>query len=375
MREINILCVDDELENRENLFEILNDENIENNILKIKTLESFQVAYEEISKNIYHIIILDIFQGKPEDNGNKLGLDILSEIQRNIFIPVIFFSGNAGAVEDLKSEIIGVVRKSDGYDVLKDEIRRLIISNLLFIKQNISLHLETEFKNYFWGIIHEKREIFIQGQNDFSLGYLMLRKLGNSLSKERISEIIGSNHIAADKVHPMEFYIYPTDTTKEYEVGELLEKDGEVYAILTPTCDLVLRKDGKRKSDSVLLAKSILFSHLEDYKKYDELRVIKEPNEKEIAQEKNYQGKLRNWTKNNQGEKDKYFFLPKTPFIDNRIVDFQRKHMVDYDDLKEYTRLVKLDAPFAESMVSSFIRYYNRIGFPDIDSDYLIGKL
>ena len=375
MREINILCVDDELENRDNLFNILNEENIENNILKIKTLDSFEEAYEEVSKNNYHIIILDIFQGKPEDNGNKLGIDVLSEIQKNLFIPVIFFSGNAGAVEDLKSEVIGIVRKSDGYDVLKDEIKRLILSNLPFIKQNISIHLENEFKNYFWGIIHEKREIFIQGQNDFSLGYLMLRKLGNSLSKEKISEIIGSNNIAADKVHPMEFYIYPTDTNKEYEVGELLEKEGEVYAILTPTCDLVLRKDGKRKSNSVLLVKSILLSSLEDYIKYDELRKKENSSVKEKEQEKNYQGKLKNWTKNNQGEKDKFFFLPKTPFIDNRIVDFQKKQMVSYDDLKEYTRLVKLDAPFAESMVSSFIRYYNRIGFPDIDSDYLISKL
>ena len=288
---------------------------------------------------------------------------------------IIFFSGNAGSVEDLRSEIIGVVRKSDGYDQLKKEITRLILSNLPFIKENITLHLEEEFKNYFWGIIHDKREIFIQGQNDFSLGYLMLRKLGNSLSKDKISQIIGSNNIAIDKVHPMEFYIYPTDTAKEYEVGELLEKEGEVYVILTPTCDLVVRNNGKRKSDTLLLAKSTLLTDLEDYKQYSKLKDLQEKSAKDLEREKNYQGKLKNWTKNNQGEKDKYFFLPGTPFLENRIIDFQKKIMVDYNNLNEYTRLVKLDAPFAESMVSTFIRYYNRIGFPDIDSDYLINRL
>jgi hypothetical protein len=57
------------------------------------------------------------------------------------------------------------------------------------------------------------------------------------------------------------------------------------------------------------------------------------------------------------------------------VIDFQNKIMVDYADLRNYTRVAKLDMPFAQSMISSFIRYYNRIGFPDIDVDYLMQKL
>ena len=38
-------------------------------------------------------------------------------------------------------------------------------------------------------------------------------------------------------------------------------------------------------------------------------------------------------------------------------------------------RIAKLDNPFAQSMTASFIRYYNRIGFPDIDVDYVLSKL
>ena len=49
--------------------------------------------------------------------------------------------------------------------------------------------------------------------------------------------------------------------------------------------------------------------------------------------------------------------------------------MVKYDDLKTYTRVAKLDSPYAESMVSSFIRYYNRIGYPDIDSELILKAL
>lgn len=50
--------------------------------------------------------------------------------------------------------------------------------------------------------------------------------------------------------------------------------------------------------------------------------------------------------------------------------------MVEYELLNaNYTRIAKLDNPFAQSMTASFIRYYNRIGFPDIDVEYVLNKL
>lgn len=58
------------------------------------------------------------------------------------------------------------------------------------------------------------------------------------------------------------------------------------------------------------------------------------------------------------------------------MIDFQKKEMVDYSSLcNDFNRIAKLDAPFAQSMMASFIRYYNRIGFPDIDADYVIEHL
>lgn len=60
----------------------------------------------------------------------------------------------------------------------------------------------------------------------------------------------------------------------------------------------------------------------------------------------------------------------------NRVIDFQDKTTVDYSSLKaDFERIAKLDSPFAQSMTSSFIRYYNRIGFPDIDTEYVINNL
>ncbi len=362
MKDIKLLYVEDDEENRKMLVQVLNDEEIEGFILKIEAIDTFEEAVEKIKSENYNIVILDLYKGNPIEKGEQIGLQILEQIQQQFFVPIIFFSGNTAHVKDLKSKIISVVTKGDGgIDELKKEILKMAHSNLPFLKENVQLHLNTEFKNYFWDIIHHQREKFNAEENDFSLGYLMLRKFGDSLSKEKVSEIIGDLTIKKDKAHPMEFYIYPTNNGNEYESGELLEIKGEILIILTPSCDFIDKGKQPRKVGKVLLANTTLLSEDDIYKKY---KANPKPENKES---------LRRLIECRKG--DRYFFLPRTPFIENRIVDFQMKEVVNYEDLKNYKRLAKLDNPFAQSMVSSFVRYYNRIGFPDIDSDLVIGLL
>lgn len=360
-KELQLLYVEDDKENRDSLVNLLSDDNIGGFTIKIKGIDSFDEAFNDIKDNDYHIIILDIYRGNPKDNGEQAGLKILEDIQKHCFVPIIFYSGNTKDVQDLKSQIVGVVTKGDeGVDGLKQEIERLTKYNLPFIKEKLHNYLEQELKTYFWDIIHNERDKFTVDKNDFSLGYLMLRKFGNSLSKEKISEVLGDEGLKKNKVHPMEFYLYPTDKDIEYESGEILQKDNDVFVILTPSCDLVKADGRKRKAEKVLLVKTVLFTSASEYIKYNGNR------------EKYKQG-LMELIESRKG--DRYFFLPQTPFIENRVIDFQIKEMIDYEDLKDYTRLTKLDNPYAEGMISSFIRYYNRIGYPDIDSDLILSNL
>ena len=169
----------------------------------------------------------------------------------------------------------------------------------------------------------------------------------------------------------MSFYLYPIDKKLEYENGEILEKGNDVYVILTPSCDFVDRGDNKRRVEKVLLAKTELLKKYTEFinfiSPYKEDGTLKKAGEKHGEEEK-----LRRLIESRKG--DRYFFLPQTPFIENRVIDFQNKEMTGYECLKDFTRLAKLDSPFAESMTASFIRYYNRIGAPDIDSDYIINN-
>lgn len=366
-KELHLLYVEDDKSNREDLIKVLSDDVVGEYTIKIEGFDSFEGAIDEISAHQYHIIILDLFIGNPAEGGKEAGIDILKKIQDNYFVPIIFYSGNTKNVKELKSQIVGVVTKGDeGIDGLRTEIERLVKFNLPFIKENLHNYVEEELKTYFWDIIHNQRGKFKADDNDFSLGYLMLRKFGHSLSKSKISEILGDDQLKEDKVHPMEFYIYPTDELFEIESGEVLEKNNELYVILTPSCDFIERFDKNdeslgRKVGKVLLTKTILLSDTDEFKNYK--ANINSPNLKNIV-------KLIS-----SGKSDRYFFLPKTPFIENRVIDFQIKEMVEYENLKDFKRLAKLDNPFAEGMIASFIRYYNRIGYPDIDSDYIINGL
>ena len=169
----------------------------------------------------------------------------------------------------------------------------------------------------------------------------------------------------------MQFYIYPT-TNQDFECGEIVrsKENDEFFVILTPSCDFIETSSRKRKAERILLVEASLLNATDECKKY-----IKDKKEEKAS--KSNENELRKLI--NSSKSDRYFFLPKTPFIvEDRLIDFQNKEMVSYEDLsnpEKYERIAKLDSPFAESMVASFIRYYNRIGFPDIDTDYILNNL
>ena len=416
---LRILSVEDEEDQRDILKKVFSKPILEKEI-EFKSIDDFESAIAEITKNDYHIVILDIYKGKPDDNIDE-GEKILKAIQNERFIPVIFYSGNTKNVKNLRSQMVGVVTKAEegGIANLKKEVERLVKSNLPFIRENIHNYLEKELKEYFWDIIHQKKGIFRADKEDFSLGYLMLRKFGHSLSKEKIAEILGDDSLKQDKAHPMQFYIYPTDDNQEFECGEIVKskENNEFFVILTPSCDFIKTSGRKRKAEKILLVRTIELEKVKEYKEqkdkyincdteykkvkqeYETLKKeikninidenidkIKEYFELETIYEKlNKTYKSYDNCKNNISsiietrKSDRYFFLPKTPFIEeNRVIDFQNKEMVSYESLSDprnYERIAKLDSPFAESMVASFIRYYNRIGFPDIDTDYILSNL
>ncbi len=357
--ELRVLFIEDDESLRENLKKSFSGASMGGYTLSVEAADTFEKSLEVIKKSDFDIIVLDLYKDQKGAVDENAGVKVLDEIRKLVFVPVIFYTGHPHKIQDLISEIVGVVSKGDGIKKLSSELERIITSRIALLKKHINTHIKEQLREYFWDTVDSGKKIFTPSQNDFSFGYLLLRRLANSLSKENIKKLLGDSKIKIDKAHPMEFYIYPSKGP-EYEAGEILSKDGKYYAILTPTCDFVSDGGRPRKVGQVLLGIASPLKETEIFKKYS-------------TNKEKYKQSLSELIESRKG--DRYFFLPGTPFIDNLVLDFQTKIMIPYDGLASYKRIAKLDDPFAQSMTSSFIRYYNRIGFPDIDSDYVLSKL
>ena len=64
---LRILSVEDEEEQRDILKRVFS-KPIFNKKIEFKVIDNFESAINEITKNDYHIVILDIYRGKPDDN-------------------------------------------------------------------------------------------------------------------------------------------------------------------------------------------------------------------------------------------------------------------------------------------------------------------
>jgi len=369
--DVRILLIDDDATICEQVKTLLNDEIIGGHNINLEYLTNFDDAKKALSEKDYDLIVLDLFRGRPAENNNdRPGEIVLDEIKKSCFIPVIFFIGLVKPVEHLQSDIVRVLRKTDGVERLKVEISAILDSGLPFIKKKLNGYVRETVRGYFWDFVHPNWKIFRNITDEISLGYLIVRRLANSLSKERIKEMLGDSRISPDSVHPMEFYIFPP-TQQEYEFGDILKKDNIFYVILTPSCDFILRdvkRAGQslkeRKATKILLCECSPLSETDEYKKFKQ---TSEPG-KDVTES------ITKLIKNNRS--DRYFFIPIAPFIPNSVIDYQKIIVVpQYDNLKNYEKLAKLDAPFSQSMQASFIRYYNRIGHPDIDVDCILKSL
>jgi len=357
--KLNILFVEDDKEWRDKLKTFFDGEKIGSHSLNVQTAETFEAGTEILRQTDFDIVVLDIYKGEPKDGNPKTGMEILKEIQQTVFVPVIFFSGLTKDVENLQSEMVGVVNKGDGLEALNSQIGRTVESRLALLRQQVFSHVSESLRAYFWDTVHSENSIFEPNKIGVPLGYLLLRRLANSLSKENIKTILGDDSIQVEKAHPMEFYIFPTGSG-EFEAGEILQKGEDTFVILTPSCDFICDGKRPRKVEDVLLCKATLLTDTPEYKKY-------------AGDKEKFTDNLRLLIESQKG--DRFFFLPGTPFLPNLVVDFQRTSAVKYEDLSSFDRVAKLDDPFAQAMVTSFSRHYNRVGYPDIDAAHVIGDL
>lgn len=343
--------------------ELLHDEVINGKKIIFDSTQEFSQAIKLLIEKDFDVLILDIKGNGLSEDGSELGINVLNEIKKKCFVPIIFYTGFPGQIQDQESELIRVVNKGLSVSALKTEIEKVLASKLPFIKRMLNDYIRETLRSYLWDFVHKEWQSLSNITDDVSLNYLLARRLAHSLSKERIINLVGSGPTNEDMAHPMEFYIYPPISDRVTSTGDIIKKDGKIFVILNPTCDIVLR-DGIRKAKDIILAEGIPLEETGEYKNYKESRSSGQKKE------------LIKLLENNANEnRDRFFLLPKTNFIDNTIIDFMKIKIIKEIELNGYNKIAELDSPFAESVLSRFVNYYNRIGVPDLKSDDLLNEI
>lgn len=342
--------------------QLLNDEIIGNKKIIFESIQDFSRATELLLEKDFDIVILDLRGNGLSEEGLPLGESVLNEIKKKCFVPIIFYTGFPGQIQDQQSEIIRVVEKGLSVSALKTEIESVLASKLPFIKKTLNDYIKETLRSYLWDFVHEEWQSLSQITDGVSLNYLLARRLAHSLSKEKIMGLVGSGPTNEGIAHPMEFYIYPP-ISEQISTGNILKKDGQIFVILNPACDLVLR-EGIRKAKDIILAEGIPLEETQEYKGY------------KASKNDNTKKELLKLLGNNANEnRDRFFLLPKTNFIENTIIDFLKLKVVKETELGSFEKIAELDSPFAESVLSRFVKCYNRIGIPDLKSEDLLDDI
>lgn len=366
-RILNLLIVEDD-ENQKKLYgDAIDDFNADSDVKIVITVSSnLEEGLKQIEKNVFDAAIIDLRLGEGDVEGR--GKQIIREIKSNLRFPVFVLTGYPGDLDDdLKEENIfyRVYRQTekDTIEVLHEmsSIYKTGITNIMGRKGIIDKTLQKVFwENFAESMEYWKTEIEDEKKIEKVLSRHILAHLSESLKLTEEGEF--------EKCHPAEVYIMPP-IKKDFFTGDILENKNsqEFFLILTPACDMELRKrkDGKdlyRNADKIILAKLIEFNQIEEVSDYIETH--SNTKKKEVER----------YIKNSK--KDRYYYLPSFGSrIPGLLIDFQDINRISSGKFTIYDRVASVDELFLKDIIARFTSYYARQGSPDFDVDAILQKL
>jgi CheY-like chemotaxis protein len=370
-----ILHVDDDREMLEQVAEYLEGQEVDGwGRPQVIGITSFDDALRTLEERRFDLVILDVRLGGHEEQDlwprEEEGVRTLGEIRQRRFVPVVFWTGLPGTVEHLAGALVRVGGKDDDLANLGDAVRGLFGTGLPAVNRALRHLIEEEQRRYMWEFVAEHWDELRQDGDHTGLAYLLVRRLGRSLSGPGIHRVAaelgggGPGAPIAGTIQAAEMYIVPPLPSTRAGVSEIMreEVDGETrwWFVLTPSCDL----EHPEKLDRVLMAECRSAS--------DDPRVADW-----LAQDSgNKKSKVRDLvSQKTGGQDDRWLFLPAAPTIPHLVVDFQRLRSLPTSELESMHRVGSLTSPFAEAAVNRFGRYYGRIGTDDLDVAALMAQL
>ena len=321
MNELKIMLIEDSEEAQESFLgvvDVFNRKNHQHNLKVEYKIATDPVEASDIIDGSYDGAIIDLKLGDDDEAGNRIVKELYDTFTR---IPVIFVTAYADLVNDHPS-VIKIRRREDGsyhsdlqmFQQIQDTGLTRIIGNRGLIEQQL-------------------REVFLKNLLPQINTWVSYGQTHKDIDPDRTEKALlrhALNHlyqILEDNEHyfPEEVYLHPPISDK-ITTGSIVKACNQSFIILSPACDLVIRKDGEYKTDWILLVEiesenDVVISELDG-----------------ISRKRSKENRIRDVFNNNH--KDYHHWLPKTDFFDGGILNFRKLttfHKEDFDKNFEKT--------------------------------------
>ncbi len=295
----------------------------------------------KVLDNSFDGALIDLKLGQSGYEGN----DIIEKIASTYRIPVAILTGHP------RNAITGIsllriyVRGETGYDEILDFFFQVYDTGLTKIFGGRG-YIEEAMRRIFWRNILPR---FSSWQKHVANG----QTTEKALLRFTVSQLFELLDDDESYFYPEEMYIIPP-LSENFRTGSIvkLKELSTWYVILSPACDLVLRADGKPKTDSILACQIESLS--------------------ETGLNKSV---LTGVVKNSHTPY--YHYLPPTEQFPPSLINFRKVETFPVLDFSANFEkpFAQISMAFVKDIVARFSSYYSRQGQPDFDFNQLVRDL
>ena len=347
MNTMKILLVEDEEEQQQafkDFVDVLKDQGELN--VEYEIVEDISGALDKIDGS-YDGAIIDLRLGNDEAGGNEIVLQLRDPFTR---IPIIFVTAFVDSVIDHPSVIKKRSRDEGTYKcdlLLFEKILNTGLTRIMGGRGIIEKNLSKVFL----------KNLLPQIETWVSYGEADQERTEKALLRYTLNHLSQLLEEGDENCFPEEVYLYPP-LSNNITTGSIVKDktNNQLFVVLSPACDLVIRKNDEFKTDRILL--------IEIEAEHD---IVNDALDS-IKQKRRREDKLKAVFNNNHT--DYYHWLPKVDFFDGGFLNFRKLEALNKDDFEDKFEKpsIQISPFFVKDIVSRFSSFYARQGQPDIDS-------
>ena len=382
---IKILIIEDNVERASELQKYLNKAGFYN----IRHYKDFSEGEDSFLYEKFDLAIVDVKDDSLGGN-SYAGVDIISKVMRNIFIPVIFWTGNSfrpiqdhlteqGINTNLEDNMVSLVSKTETATI-PSKVQEIMKSKYFGVTKSIEHEISKTLAEHLWKHVRPHYNDYFSGVAKEDISRLQESILRSRVVRKLSAEIDNNTDISG---YAAWRYIYPP-VSSGLSTGSILKssKNGsdEWFIVLSPACNLEPRgKEATPKSDYLILAKAEPPEEFIFYKNY-----LESPSKNKW-----------NNVENNIKSKENIYHLHKFIRIPDLFVNLENVIAIklDKDEYKDHCKKHKdnsssfwdyfsnanslehiaiLSSPYVENLASRYSHFMGKVGIPDISPNVFI---